>query len=200
MTTQTILIATNNPGKLVEFEALLGGLGARLTTPGALGLVMDVAETGATYAENARLKAAAMAQASGLLTLGDDSGLEVAALDGRPGLHSARYAGPGASDADRRRKLMHELRQVPPPRLARFVAVVAIAHPALGLRDFEGSVEGEIILEERGTGGFGYDPLFFMPAYQATMAELPEAQKNRLSHRGRAVEAARPYLAGLLQG
>jgi XTP/dITP diphosphohydrolase len=198
MESQSVLIATNNPGKLVEFQALLAGLKARLVTPAALGLVMDVPETGATYAENARLKAEALAQASGLLTLGDDSGLEVAALDGRPGLHSARYAGPGASDADRRRKLMQELSQVPAPRPARFVAVLAVAHPGLPTREFEGIVEGELILEERGTGGFGYDPLFFMPDYQATMAELPEATKNRLSHRGRAVEAARAYISGLL--
>jgi XTP/dITP diphosphohydrolase len=200
MTQQTLLIATNNPGKQVELEALLAGLGARLVTPAALGLAMDVAETGATYAENARLKAEALAQLSGLPTLGDDSGLEVAALNGRPGLHSARYAGPGASDADRRRKLMHELGQVPAPRPARFVAVVAVAQSGLPTREFEGVVEGEIILEERGEGGFGYDPLFFLPEYQATMAELPEATKNRLSHRGRAVEAARAYIAGLLKG
>jgi XTP/dITP diphosphohydrolase len=133
-----------------------------------------------------------------VLTLGDDSGLEVAALNGRPGLHSARYAGPGATDADRRHKLMHELRQVPAPRPARFVAVVAVAMPGLPTREFEGSVEGELILEERGEGGFGYDPLFFLPGYQATMAELPPDLKNRLSHRGRAVEAARAYIAGLL--
>jgi XTP/dITP diphosphohydrolase len=200
MEKQPLLIATNNPGKRVEFEALLTGLNVPLVTPASLGLDIEVAETGSTYAENARLKAEALARASGLLTLGDDSGLEVDALGGRPGLHSARYAGPGASDADRRRKLMQELSQVPAPRPARFVCVVAVAHPGLGTREFEGVVEGQIILEERGEGGFGYDPLFFLPEYQVTMAELPEAQKNRLSHRGRAVEAARPYLAGLLQG
>jgi XTP/dITP diphosphohydrolase len=197
---QLLLIATNNTGKRVEFEALLAGLDARLVTPAALGLALDVEEIGTTYAENARLKAETLARASGLLTLGDDSGVEVAALGGRPGLHSARFAGPGASDADRRQKLMQELSQVPAPRAARFVCVVAVAHPAQGTREFEGVVEGEIILEERGTGGFGYDPLFFLPEYQATMAELPEAVKNRLSHRGRAVEAARAYLAGLLSG
>ncbi len=200
MEKQLLLVATNNPGKLLEFEALLAGLDARLVTPAALGLVMDVDETGLTYAENARLKAGSLARASGLLTLGDDSGLEVDALGGRPGLHSARFAGLRATDADRRRKLMHELSHVPAPRLARFVCVVALAHPALGTRAFEGMCPGEIILEERGTGGFGYDPLFFMPAYQATLAELPEALKNRLSHRGRAVQAARAYLEGLLRG
>ena len=198
MAQQSLLIATNNPGKRVEFEALLAGLDARLVNPADLGLAVDVEETGTTYAENARLKAETLARLTGLLTLGDDSGVEVAALAGRPGLHSARYAGPGASDADRRQKLMHELRQAPAPRPARFVAVVAIARVDLETRCFEGVVEGEIILEERGAGGFGYDPLFYMPAYQATMAELPEAVKNRLSHRGRAVVEALPYLAGLL--
>jgi XTP/dITP diphosphohydrolase len=195
-----LLVATNNPGKRVELEALLAGLDAQLVTPAALGLPMEVEETGLTYAENARLKAETLASASGLPTLGDDSGLEVAALGGRPGLHSARYAGPGATDADRRRKLMHELRQVPTPRPARFVCVVAVAVPGLPTREFEGSVPGEILLEERGAGGFGYDPLFYLPELRATMAELPEDVKNRLSHRGRAVEAARAYLAELFKG
>lgn len=198
MAQQTLLIATNNPGKRVEFEALLAGLPARLMAPAVLGLTLNVEETGATYAENARLKAEALARASGLLTLGDDSGLEVAALGGRPGLHSARYAGAGASDADRRRKLMHELRRVPAPRPARFVAVVAVARPGLATREFEGVVEGEVILEERGEGGFGYDPLFYLPTYEATMAELPEDLKNSLSHRARAVAAALPYLQSLI--
>jgi XTP/dITP diphosphohydrolase len=193
-----LLIATNNPGKLLEFRALLAGLDAQLASPATLGLSQPVAETGTTYAENARLKAETLARLAGVPTLGDDSGLEVAALGGRPGLHSARYAGPGATDADRRRKLMDELRHVPAPRPARFVAVVAVAAPGLPTREFEGVVEGEVILEERGQGGFGYDPLFFLPDYQATMAELPEGVKNRLSHRGRAVEAARAYIAGLL--
>ena len=197
---QLLLLATNNPGKRVELEVILSGMNITVTTPAALGIDLEVDETGLAYVENARLKAETLARASGLLTLGDDSGVEVAALGGRPGLHSARYAGPGATDADRRRKLMHELRHVPPPRAARFVCVVSIAHPALETRDFEGVVEGEMLLEERGTGGFGYDPLFFVPEYQQTMAELPEALKNRLSHRGRAVEAAKPYLATLLSG
>lgn len=194
-----LLIATNNPGKLVEFTDLLNSLPATLVTPEALGLEFDVAETGASYAENARLKADALARASGLITLGDDSGLEVEALGGRPGLHSARYAGEGASDADRRHKLMQELGQVPPPRLARFVCVLAVAHPALGTREFEGQCAGEIILQERGENGFGYDPIFFLPEYQATLAELPEGVKNSLSHRGRAVQAALAYLGGLLK-
>jgi XTP/dITP diphosphohydrolase len=194
-----LLVATNNPGKLLEFRALLAGLEAQLASPESLGITHEVEETGTTYAENARLKAETLARLSGVLTLGDDSGLEVAALDGGPGLHSARYAGPGATDADRRRKLMDALRDVPAPRPARFVAVLAVAAPGLPTREFEGVVEGEVILEERGVGGFGYDPLFFLPDYQATMAELPEGVKNRLSHRGRAVESAKAYIAGLLK-
>ena len=180
-----LLIATNNPGKRLEFEKLLAGLPARLVTPADLGITQDVEETGTSYAENARLKAETLARLTGVLSLGDDLGVEVAALGGRPGLHSARYAGPGATDADRRHKLMHELRQVPPPRAARFVCVVALAHPDLPTRAFEGLVDGEMVLEERGTGGFGYDPIFLMPAYQATMAELPEALKQPQPPRAR---------------
>jgi XTP/dITP diphosphohydrolase len=160
-----------------------------------------VPETGDTYADNARLKAVALAEASGRVTLGDDSGLEVAALGGRPGLYSARYAGPGASDADRRQKLLQELGQRPPPRPARFVCAVAVAVPSeaggVGVRDFEGECRGEIALEARGQNGFGYDPVFLLPAYGLTMAELPEAVKNTLSHRARAVQAALGYLRRL---
>lgn len=198
----TILIGTQNPGKLREFVRLLDGLPAvRLVTPNELGLSDDIPETGQTYAENARLKAAALAQASGLITLGDDSGVEVAALNGAPGLYSARFAGAGASDADRRQKLVHELRQVPAPRTARFVCVVTVAVPStkgLELRDFEGVCPGEIVLAERGGGGFGYDPVFYLPEYGATMAELPDAVKDQVSHRARAVQAVRPYLQSLL--
>jgi XTP/dITP diphosphohydrolase len=193
-----LLIATLNPGKLAEFRSLLSDLPAELVSPASAGLALHVPETGATYAENARLKAEAFAQASGLVVVADDSGLEVDALDGAPGLTSARYAGPGATDADRRRKLMQALRQVPAPRRARFVCVLVVGHPALGVRFFEGVCPGEIVLEERGSHGFGYDPIFFLPEQQATMAELPTDVKNRLSHRARAVQAALPYLSGLL--
>jgi XTP/dITP diphosphohydrolase len=195
-----VLIATKNPGKLAEFTALLQSLPAAWVTPDTAGVTVDVRETGQTYAENARLKAEAWSRATGLIALGDDSGLEVEALGGRPGLRSARYAGPGAADADRRHKLMQELSQAPTPRPARFVCVVAVAHPALGVRAFEGVCSGEVILEERGSNGFGYDPIFYLPEYQATMAELPPAIKNSISHRARAIQAALPYLKGLLTG
>ena len=189
-----LLIATNNRGKLHELLPLLGALPLHLVTPHDLGLRLEVEETGTTYAENARLKATAFAQASGLLTLADDSGLEVDALGGAPGVYSARYAGEGASDAERRARLIHALRAVPAPRPARFRCVIAIAQPDGAMQCFEGLCEGEIILEERGTHGFGYDPLFFLPEHGCSMAELPSAVKNQVSHRARAAQAARPFL------
>jgi len=197
-----LLLATQNPGKRREFLALLGDLPAGgICLPADLGLSLKVAETGSTYAENARLKAMAFAQASGLPTLADDSGLEVEALGGAPGVHSARYAGPSATDVDRRRQLLHELRQVRPPRPARFVCVVAVARPFPGgpeVFEFVGECRGEIALEERGANGFGYDPLFYVPEYGATFAELPASVKDTISHRARALRAAFPLLQTLL--
>jgi XTP/dITP diphosphohydrolase len=195
---KTLLLATQNKGKLEELAAILSHLRLDFQTPAQIGLTLNVAETGDTYAENARLKAVAFAQASGLITLGDDSGLEVEALNGAPGLFSARYAGPDASDADRRAKLLQELRQTPAPRTARFRCVVAVAQPAGPVDFFEGVCDGEIIFDERGTNGFGYDPIFYVPEYGRTMAELPSELKNRISHRGRAVLASVPFLTGLL--
>jgi XTP/dITP diphosphohydrolase len=189
-----LLIATTNRGKLQELLPLLVDLPLRLITPHELGLLLAVEETGTSYAENARLKAEAFAQASGLLTLADDSGLEVDALGGAPGVYSARYAGGNATDAERRARLLGALREVPAPRPARFRCVIAIAQPDGTTTYFEGVCEGEILLEERGTHGFGYDPLFFVPDYGCTMAELPPAVKNQLSHRARAAQAARPFL------
>jgi len=189
-----LLVATNNRGKLQELIPLLGDLPLQVVTPDDLGLHLTVEESGTSYTENARLKAEAFAQASGLLTLADDSGLEVDALGGAPGVYSARYAGAGASDADRRACLLRALREVPPPRPARFRCVIAIAQPGETTTYFEGVCEGEILLEERGTNGFGYDPLFFMPDCGATMAELPSALKNQRSHRARAAQAARRFL------
>jgi XTP/dITP diphosphohydrolase len=173
---------------------LLGDVPLHIVTPHSLGLHLDVEETGTTYAENARLKAAVFAQASGLLTLADDSGLEVDALSGAPGVYSARYAGEEASDADRRAKLIDVLRQVPAPRRARFRCVIAIAQPGGAIECFEGVCKGEIILEERGANGFGYDPVFYLPEHGYTMAELPSAVKNQMSHRARAAQAARLFL------
>jgi XTP/dITP diphosphohydrolase len=205
-----ILIGTNNPGKVHELMAILGVLPVETVTLRQAGIEMDVAETGATYEANARLKAESFAQATGLLTLADDSGLEVDALGGAPGVYSARYAGDGASDAARRARLLAVLRDVPPPRPARFRCVIALTIPeqkdptrlvissGLTTHFFEGTCEGEISLEERGTNGFGYDPVFFVPAYGCTMAELPEAVKNQISHRARAARAALPFLQSWL--
>ena len=129
-----------------------------------------------------------------LVTLADDSGLEVDALSGAPGVYSARYAGEEASDADRRAKLIDVLHRVPAPRRARFRCVIAIAQPGGAIDCFEGVCEGEIILEERGANGFGYDPVFYLPEHGCTMAELPSAVKNQMSHRARAAQAARLFL------
>jgi XTP/dITP diphosphohydrolase len=197
-----LMIATQNPGKQREYRQLLAHLvtqsGARLLFPGDLGPALEVDEIGSSYDENASLKAVALAQASGGATLGDDSGLEVEALGGAPGLYSARFAGPGASDASRRRKLLHDLNGAPRPWLARFVCAIAVAQPGGSVKLFEGECRGEIALAESGEGGFGYDPVFYVPEYGATMAALPREVKNTISHRARAVQAATPYLIEVL--
>jgi len=196
-----ILIATTNPGKLVEIQDLLPGF--ELALPRDLGIELDVEETGATYAENAGLKARAYCQASGLVTLADDSGLEVDALDGQPGLHSARYSPvPGARDPDRRALLLRNLSGHARPWTAHFHCTVAIGvpgpdHTVRRVLFAEGDCYGEIIPAERGSNGFGYDPIFLLPELGVTMAELTREQKNTLSHRARAVIAALPVLRAL---
>lgn len=195
-----LLIATNNAGKVREFQALLAGLPLEITFPAQEGLDLEVEESGETFAENARIKAAAYAQASGLLTLADDSGLEVDALGGAPGVHSARYAGPDAGDADRYRKLLAALEDVPDgQRVARFRCTVALALPDGTLLTADGVCEGEIGFAPKGQHGFGYDPVFVVAGHAGqTMAELPEDEKNRISHRARAMMAMRPLLARVL--
>jgi len=194
-----LLVATNNRGKVREYAELLDDLPVRLTFPAQEGLSLEVDETGETFAENAILKARAFAEASGLLTLADDSGLEVDALDGAPGVRSARYAGPGASDEDRYRLLFRRLAGVPAEgRTARFRCVVALATPEGEVQTAEGRCEGVIGFEPRGTHGFGYDPVFYMPDRGRTMAELLPEVKNRISHRARAARAAMPILRRLL--
>jgi XTP/dITP diphosphohydrolase len=196
-----LLIATNNPGKVREYQELLEDLPVafEITYPVQEGLALEVEESGETFEENARLKALAFAQASGLLTLADDSGLEVDALDGAPGVRSARYAGPGASDVDRYRKLLGELAGVPATqRSARFRCVVALAQPDGQIHTTDGSCEGEIGYEPRGVHGFGYDPVFVVEGYGGrTMAELSPEIKNQISHRGRALAAIRATLEHL---
>jgi XTP/dITP diphosphohydrolase len=192
-----LLISTNNQGKVKELQDLLKDTGIELVTPAQIDLDLDVIEDGHTYAENATKKALAFAQASGLISLADDSGLEVDLLDGEPGLYSARYGsqdGKKLSDKDRREFLIHNLRDKPRPWTARFHATIAIAVPNGETSLTEGFCEGEIIPEERGTGGFGYDPIFLLTELGKTMAELSMEEKNRLSHRARAVMKARPFL------
>lgn len=194
-----LLIATNNNGKVLEIRALLQDLPAELLVPADIGLDLHVPEDGDTYGQNAASKAVAFAQASGLISLADDSGLEVEALGGAPGLHSARYlAKPGATDAERRAYLLQNLRGRPRPWVARFRSAVAIAVPAGAVQLAEGACDGEIIPEERGTGGFGYDRIFYFASTGLTMAELSLEAKNRVSHRAYALMNARPILMGLL--
>jgi XTP/dITP diphosphohydrolase len=193
-----LLIATNNKGKLKEIQAILDDLDIDLVSPADLGLKLEVEEDGQTYAENATKKARAFSQASGLPSLADDSGLEVDALDGAPGLHSARYSTlPNATDADRRATLLLNLSKKPRPWRARFRATVAIASPGRSVQLAEGICPGEIIPEERGKGGFGYDPIFLLEDLDKTMAQLEMEEKNRLSHRGQAVRETIPILKEL---
>lgn len=200
----SLLIATNNPGKRLEIQAILADLPLKLVLPVELGLNLEVEETGHTYQENAVLKAVAFSRASGLPSLADDSGLEVDVLGGEPGVHSARYAPiPNATDADRRHYLLERLRPHPVPDglpgwPARFRCVVALALPAGEIYLAEGTCPGFIITHERGQYGFGYDPIFYLPDYNKTMAELPPEVKNRISHRARALQAARPFLQRVL--
>ena len=190
-----LLIATNNPGKLLEISGLLKDLPLQLVTPGELGIDLDVDETGGTYDENARLKAAAFMKSSRLASLADDTGLEVDALNGAPGLHSKRYAPePGATDGDRRKLLLMNLGNYPRPWSARFVCSVALALPDGLMQVAKGTCEGEIIPEERGTQGFGYDSIFYFREPGKTMAELDLAEKNRISHRANAVRRIIPLL------
>jgi XTP/dITP diphosphohydrolase len=198
-----LLIATNNPGKVKEFRQLLAGLEyAALVTPKELGISLSIAETGSSYAENAAIKARAFCQAAGVAALADDSGLEVEALGGAPGLFSARYSPqPGATDADRRAYLLERLSDKSRPWTARFRAVLAFSHPGGDeAAVFEGACLGEIIPEERGENGFGYDPIFYFPERGLTMAQLSDEEKNQVSHRGRAVQAALPELRRFFRG
>lgn len=192
---EKLLIATNNQGKVIELQDLLKQIDVKLVTPSQIGLNLDVEEDGSTYEENAGKKAIAFAKASGLISLADDSGLEVDVLNGAPGLYSARYSPKqGAKDADRRAFLLQNLNGKPRPWKAHFHATIAVAKPSGEVEFAEGNCHGEIISEERGTGGFGYDPIFFIPELGQTMAELEMDEKNQFSHRARGVMNALPIL------
>jgi XTP/dITP diphosphohydrolase len=186
-----LLLATNNPGKVREYRSLLRELPLKLVLPRELGIAGDVDEVGRSLEENARLKAATMAARGGLLALADDSGLEVEALGGEPGPLSARYAGEGASDKDRVDYLLAKLKGVPwEKRTARFRCVIAIAEPEGEVELCSGECHGFITFKPRGEEGFGYDPIFYFPQLDKTMAELPPDIKNRVSHRGEAAREA----------
>ncbi|MFV1949207.1 MAG: RdgB/HAM1 family non-canonical purine NTP pyrophosphatase [Anaerolineales bacterium] len=193
-----LLLATNNQGKLAELRSLLDGLDLVLLSPADLGLNVQVQERGINYLENSVLKAAIFAQASKIWALADDSGLEVEALDGAPGIFSARYAPqPGATDKDRRRFLVQNLEKYPRPWKASFQSVVTLVGPEGSPIVTRGTCQGEIIPEGKGDGGFGYDRIFQLEDSGLTMAELTPEQKNSLSHRALAVRKLIPVLQGL---
>ncbi len=192
-----LVLASNNPGKLRELTALLADFDFELLPQAGFG-VPDVAETGTTFVENAIIKARHAAAHTGLPALADDSGIVVDALDGAPGVYSARFAGPAASDADNNALLVQRLREVPAEaRGARYRAVIVLMRSAADPSPLicAGSWVGMIRLEPAGDGGFGYDPHFYLPELGCTSAELPAAEKNRLSHRGQALAALRARLA-----
>lgn len=194
-----LLIATHNDGKLNEFRALLAGLPLALISPADLEIDLQVTESGESYLENARLKSAAYATSCGFLALADDSGLEVDALDGAPGVRSARYV--LGDDANRIAALLRALDRagVPPDeRTAQFRCVISVTDPNGQSWSAEGTCRGTIIDTPRGSGGFGYDPVFYLPTHGCTMAELPPQEKNQISHRAHAVQAIRPILAKLI--
>ena len=193
-----LLLATSNPGKIREYHFLLDGPGYKITTLAEEGITKVVTESGNNYEQNARLKAITYAKLSQLTALADDSGLEVDALNGEPGVKSARFAGEAATDADRVDLLLARLNGVPRERrTARFKCVIAIATPEGQCEICRGECRGMIALEAKGENGFGYDPIFFLPEIGKTMAELPLATKNKISHRARASQKARQVLQQL---
>lgn len=198
-----LLLATTNRHKLEELSHLLAPLGVTLKLPGDVGRLPEVSEDRPDFAGNARKKALSGAQASGLWTLADDSGLEVEALAGAPGVLSARFSGADATDAQNNEKLLAELADGSCDRGARFVCALCLAHPGMVAAEIAGTARGEILNVSRGTGGFGYDPLFLFtePGHYATgktFAELTEAEKSEVSHRGRALRALAKKLPTLL--
>lgn len=194
-----LLAATGNPGKLKEIKAILQGINIDVISPNDICLNIEVAETGITYAQNARLKAEAYLRAGGLPVLSDDSGLEVDALDGKPGLHSARFSPKeNASDADRREYLLKQLRNQPHPWKAHFHCTAILLLPDGVIVEKNGRCDGVIIPEEIGEHGFGYDPIFYVPEFTATMAELVPPIKNLISHRAKALKALIPDIELLL--
>jgi XTP/dITP diphosphohydrolase len=193
-----LLLATSNPGKIREYRLLLDGLGYLITTPPEEGIAEVIAESGSTYEQNARLKAVVYARSSRLTTLADDSGLEVDALNGEPGIQSARFAGEAATDTEKVSLLLAKLQGVPwERRTACFKCVIAIVGPRGREEICRGECHGMIAFEPKGKNGFGYDPIFVLPETGKTMAELPAEIKNQISHRARASQKARQVLQQL---
>lgn len=198
---QKLLVATHNPGKVREFADLLSDLEVSWLSLTDADITMEVAETGSSLAENAALKARAYARVSGLLTLADDTGLEVDALGGEPGIYPARYGGPGLTPKQRYELLLARLEGVATEeRAARFRCAIALAWDDEVLAVVEGTCEGLIAETPLGEHGFGYDPIFFLPALGRTMAQLMPAEKHAVSHRGKAVRAVEPHVRRLLAG
>ncbi len=200
MAAPTLLVATRNPGKMREYRQLLSDYPGRLISLDDAGVPDEVEETGNTFTDNAALKATTYARLSGRLTVSDDSGLEVHALGGAPGVYSARYGGDACkTDADRVELLLRNLEGIPwERRIARFYCCAAVADPRAGgepeTRVVVGSIAGMIQYQPEGEHGFGYDPIFFLPSFRATMAQLPLATKNRVSHRADAAREVRKIL------
>ncbi len=195
MSSGRLLLGTNNKAKVREYRVLLEGIPCEIITPAELGITQPVEESGETLEQNAVLKAKAYALMSNLTALADDSGLEVDALGGEPGVLSARYAGEGVSDRERIEYLLAKITDVPwEQRGARFRCIIAVASPDGEVTLCQGECPGIITFEPKGAGGFGYDPVFYLPELDKTMAELSMEQKNRLSHRGRAAMEARNIL------
>lgn len=196
-----VLIATNNAGKAKDFEALFNPFGITVLTLNDIEEDIDVEETGVTFEENAILKAETVARLLGKIVIADDSGLEIDALNGAPGVYSARYAGSSKSDDANMDKVLDELKEVKTSdRTARFRCVLAVAGPGIDTETFAGSCEGLIRTERQGTNGFGYDPIFFVPTINKTMAELSPKQKSEISHRGAALKKLSDKLPRFVEG
>lgn len=197
MSEQKLLIATTNPGKVAEFRKLLAGLPIRVIGPEDLTqAVPDCIEKGGSFCENARIKARHWFNHSGLASLADDSGLAVEALDGAPGIYSARFAGDGATDKDNLERLLERLHGVDhSERGASFICCLALCRTNNSLVMFQGRCDGVILDHPRGRGGFGYDPVFYYPPLGKTFAQLDTEGKNRVSHRGRALQSLREWLS-----
>ena len=195
-----LVLATRNPAKRAELERMLADLPLEVRSLADYPDLPPLPEQGSTYEENARSKALAVARALGEVALADDSGLEVDYLEGQPGVYSARFLGEDATDEDRNREILRRLEGVPPEnRTARYRAVVAVAFPDGRVYSFHGACEGAIALEPRGKGGFGYDPIFYLPELDRTVAELAPQEKDLISHRGQALRQAREFLLSVLR-